>query len=224
MKKLFFCSVITMVLLWGCQGRDKSTALITESFEAKYFIDIMKDPQSISKAALAKIAGTDATNIKIYNENFSTDVSQRTILFSWSNGKKKDIKTAEGKELSINDYSSLGLGFAQKISEEDFRKKFESKTTVQEEINRMTRDETIDADLAIVEARNLAQNAKIQQFEKLDNIGNAAYWETPVNALHVFANGISFTVTTNLENEKSGKEKAIELVQYVFSNVLKPSK
>ena len=94
----------------------------------------------------------------------------------------------------------------------------------QDEINRITKDETVDADIAIAEAKGLAENAKTQQFEKLENIGEAAYWETPVNALHVFANGISFTVTTNLENEKRSKEKAIALTAFVFSNPLKSSK
>lgn len=215
---------VAFVLLLSACNQSKQSVAVPEAFEARLLTAIMKDPETVSKETLAKIAGTDALNIKIYNENFSTDVSQRTILFSWLNGEKQIIKTASGKELSINAYNSLGLGFVQKTSKEDFRNKFESRTFVQQEINRITKDETIDADLAIAEAKYLAQNAKMQQFEKLENVGELAYWETPINALHIFANGVSFTVTTNLENEKSGKEKAIELVQFVFSNPLKSSK
>lgn len=214
---------IAFLLLTACNNTHQS-AEAPATFEAKQLIAMMQNPQSVSKESIAGIVGTDADKINIYNESFSADVSKRTILFSWANGDKKSIKTTDGKELRLDGYSSLGLGFVTKISKADFQKKYEDKTAVQDEINRITSDETIDADIAIAEAKQLARNAKTQQFEKLENIGEAAYWETPVNALHVFANGISFTVTTNLENEKRSKEKAIELTAFVFSNPLKSSK
>lgn len=217
-------SVVALVVLLSACNQSKQSADVPVIFEAKQLTGIMKAPQSVSKEAIAEIAGTDADKINIYNEDFAADVSKRTILFSWQNGKKKPFKTADGKELTINEYCSIGVGLVTKISKEDFRKKFESKSSVQDEINRITNDETVDADIAIAEAKQLARNAKIQQFEKLENIGEAAYWETPVNALHVFAKGISFTVTTNLADEKNSREKAIELVQLIFNNPLKSSK
>jgi len=214
---------IAFLLLTACNNTHKS-AEAPATFEAKQLIAMMQNPQSVSKESIAGIAGTDAAKIKIYNEDFAADVSKRTILFSWANGDKKTVKTTDGKELQLDGYSSLGLGFVTKISKADFQKKYESKTAVQDEINRITKDETIDADIAIAEAKGLAENAKTQQFEKLDNVGELSYWETPVNALHVFANGICFTVTTNLENEKRSKEKTIALTAFVFSNPLKSSK
>lgn len=214
---------IAFLLLTACNNTHKSTEA-PATFEAKQLIAMMQNPQSVSKESIAGIAGTDAAKIKIYNEDFAADVSKRTILFSWANGDKKTVKTTDGKELQLDGYSSLGLGFVTKISKADFQKKYESKTAVQDEINRITKDETIDADIAIAEAKGLAENAKTQQFEKLDNVGELSYWETPVNALHVFANGICFTVTTNLENEKRSKEKTIALTAFVFSNPLKSSK
>ena len=221
MRSIIFS--IAFLLFTACNNTHQS-AEAPATFEAKQLIAMMQNPQSVSKESIAGIAGTDATKIKVYNESFSADVSKRTILFSWANGDKKSIKTTDGKELQLDGYSSLGLGFVTKISKAGFQKKYESKTAVQDEINRITSDKTIDADIAIAEAKQLARNAKTQQFEKLENIGEVAYWETPVNALHVFANGISFTVTTNLENEKQSKEKAIELTAFVFSNPLKSSK
>lgn len=216
-------SILMLVMISACNNTNQQVA-VPDTFDAKQLIAIMQNPQSVSKEAIAEIAGTDAAKIKVYNENFSADVSKRTILFSWANGEKKSVKTTDGKELQMDGYSSLGLGFVTKISKEDFRKKFESKSYVQDEIDRVTKDETIDADIAIAEAKNLAANAKIQNFEKLENLGESAYWETPVNALHVFAKGISFTVTTNLADENKSKEKAVELVKLVFNNPLKLSK
>lgn len=205
------------MMLISC-GTQNETVEIPSDFDAKILVEIMKNPENLSKDQLAEIIGTDAGNLKVSKEYFSPDPSKRTLLFSWPNGGQKTIKTIDHKELKMDAYSSMGIGFIQKISKENFQEKFESKTFIQNEINRISKDENIEADLAIAEAKNLAQNAKIQQFEKLENIGEIAYWETPVNALHVFANGNSFTVTTNLETEKESKEKAIQLVQLIFDN------
>ena len=210
-----------VVLIMACNNTNQTVA-VPAAFETKQLTSMMQNPQSVSKESIAKIAGTDASKIKVYNENFSPDVSNRTILFSWANGEKKSVKTTGGKELQLEGYSSLGIGFIAKISKADFQKKYESKTAIQDEINRITKDEIIDADIAIAEAKGLAENAKTQQFEKLDNVGELSYWETPVNALHIFAKDICFTVTTNLADEKTSKEKAIELAQVVFNNPQKP--
>lgn len=217
-------SVVALVVLLSACNQSKQSAAVPVTFEAKQLTGIMKAPQFVSKEAIAEIAGTDADKINIYNEDFATDVSKRTVLFSWQNGGKKSVKTGNGKELTVNEYSSMGVGFVTKTTKENFQQKFESKSYVQDEINRITNDENIDADVAIAEAKQLAQNAKTQQFEKLENIGEAAYWETPVNALHVFAKGISFTVTTNLSDEKNSRGKAVELAQLIFNNPIESSK
>ena len=219
MKKLISAAAFAIILSACNQVSEKVS--VPTTFNIKQLTALMKNPLSVSKDAIADIAGADANKIKVHNEDFTVDVSKRTILFSWQNGEKKSVETTKGKALSINEYSSLGIGFVTKISKENFQKKFESKTAVQREINRITKDETIAADQAIMEAKHLAANAKIQQFEKLENIGELAYWETPVNALHVFAKGISFTVTTNLTNQKNSKEKAVALAQLVFNNTQK---
>lgn len=215
--KTIILNICCIFLLISC-GTQNETLEIPLDFDSKVLVEIMKNPENLSKDKLAEIVGTESGKLKISQEYFSPDPSKRMLLFSWPNGGNKTIKTLEGKELKMDAYSSIGIGFIKKISKENFRQKFESKEFIRNEINRISKDEKIDADLAISEAKNLAQNAKIQKFEKLENIGEVAYWETPVNALHVFANGNSFTVTTNLETEKESKEKAIKLIQLIFEN------
>jgi len=211
-------SLPALVLLIAACNTTHKPVTVPTAFETKQLISIMQNPQSLSKESIAKIAGTDASEINAYSEDLAPDISKRTVLFSWQNGKKKSIKTSEGKELQVEGYSSLGLGFITKISKAGFQQKYESKTAVQEEMDRITQDETIDADIAIAEARDLAENARARQFEKLDHVGELSYWETPVNALHIYAKGICFTVTTNFDDGKTSKEKAIELAQLVFNN------
>lgn len=210
-------TICAIFFLISC-GSENQTVEIPVDFDAKVLLEIMKNPENLPKAQLAEIVGIEAGKIKISKEYFSPDPSKRTLLFSWPNGAQKTIKTMGGKELKMDAYSSIGIGLIQKISKEDFQKQFESKEFIQNEINRISKDETIDADLAIAEAKYLAENSKIQRFEKLDNLGEISFWETPVNALHVFTNGISFTVTTNLETEKESQEKAIEITQLIFDN------
>lgn len=213
MGKFIFCIILINLISCGTQNE---TAEIPVDFDAKVLVEIMKNPENLPKDKLAEIAGIEAGKIKISKEYFSPDPSKRTLLFSWPNGGQKTIKTMGKKELKMDAYSSIGIGLIQKISKGDFQEKFASKEFIQNEINRISKDESIETDLAIAEAKFLAENSKIQRFEKLDNVGEISFWETPVNALHVFANGISFTVTTNLETEKESKEKAIEITQLIF--------
>lgn len=220
MRSVIFLLAATLLL--ACNTNPES-AVVPATFEYSQLTAIMKDPQAVDRQRIAGIAGTEAAKLKTYQEDFSADVSKRTIVFSWPNGETKSMKTTGGKELQLEGHSSLGLGFLKKTSEESFRKKFTGQASVQEAINSITKDENIDADIAINEARYLAETARVQQFEEVENVGEAAYWETPVNALHVYARGISFTVTTNMENEKESRKKAVELTKFIFSNPLKLS-
>lgn len=214
MKNLSFLLIVLGLI--SC-GKNDEKVEVPEGFNAKVLLEIMKNPQALSKEEIAKIAGTESVKIKIYNESFSPEISKRNVLYSWPNGKNKIVKTQSGKELKLDAYSSVGVGFIKKISKLDFQKQYESNEFIQNEINRITNDESIDADLAIYEAKHLAETAKIQKFQKMENIGELAYWETPVNALHVFANGIAFTVTTNMEEESDSREAALKMVKLIMN-------
>jgi len=204
------------LILFSCKNSDKSVQ-IPEEFSVKHIVGIMKKPTSVSKEKLAEIAGTSADKIQIYNENFSPDISKRMILFSWPNAEQKTIKTRSGKELKVEGSNSLGMGLVKRISKDDFQNQFESKEFIQNDIERISKDETVNSDIAISEAKFLAENSKVQQFEKVENIGELAYWETPVNALHIYTNGISFTVTTNFPDEKESKSKAGEFLNLILN-------
>ena len=219
MKRSILIGCCFLIFL-SCKDSGDSVK-IPDEFSPQTIIEIMKKPTSVSNEKLAEIAGVESDKIRIYNENFSTDVSKRMVLFSWPNGAQKSIKTRLGKEIKMEGFHSLGLGLVKRISKNDFQNQFESKDFVRLEIDRITKDPSIEADIAISEAKYLAENAKNQKFEKWDKIDELAYWETPVNALHVFADGISFTVTTNFENDQLSQEKAIAFVKMIVENPIK---
>lgn len=212
----FIVAIICLVFI-SC-GQKNESVKVPVDFNPENLIDIMKNPENLSQEKLAEIAGTESGKIKISKDYFSPDPSKRTLLFSWPNGGQKTIQTMKGKELKMDAYSSLGIGFIRKISREDFQKQFESKEFIQNEINRITSDEGIPTDVAISEAKNWAQNAKIQQFERMEEIDELAFWETPVHALHFYNNGFAFTISTNLENSNESKSKAIELLNLILKS------
>lgn len=216
MRNFTFVLGFFILMISSCNSSNDKIA--STEIDSKKVIAVMKDPKSVSIEKIADLVGKKSSEIKIYKDDLSPDISKRAVIFSWQNGEKKSVKTLEGKDLSIIGYHSVGIGFLQKISEKDFQNKFHSKTAIQEEINRIAKDESIDADLAIAESKYLAQNSKLQQFEKVENVGELAYWETPVNALHIYNKGISFTITTNLNNEKDSKEIALKLTSILLNN------
>jgi len=217
MRNFTFVLGFFILMISSCNSSNDKIA--STEIDSKKVIAVIKDPKSVSLEKIANLVGKKSSEIKIYKDDLSSHISKRAVLFSWQNGEKKSVKTLEGKDLSIIGYHSIGMGFLQKISKKDFQNKFQSKTAIQEEINRITKDESIDADLAIAESKYLAQNSKLQQFEKVENVGELAYWETPVNALHIYNKGISFTITTNLGNEKNSREIALKLTNILLNNL-----
>jgi hypothetical protein len=92
-----------------------------------------------------------------------------------------------------------------------------TKEEISAEINQIVQNNDVDTDIAIYEAKEVAKKAKLLSFTKLENVGTTAYWETPLNVLHVLANDVAFSISTNLqEDETASKQKAIELANLIF--------
>lgn len=98
-----------------------------------------------------------------------------------------------------------------------FNRQYESKEAINEQISALTSDENTDPDLAIAEAKYLASQASTRQFEKMKGVAEGAYWETPVQALHLYTSGYAFTITTNCG--KGGKDKAMTLARLIFTTL-----
>ncbi|MNL55867.1 hypothetical protein D3C87_1793120 [compost metagenome] len=82
----------------------------------------------------------------------------------------------------------------------------------------MASDSNFSKEIATAEAQYLSDYAQRRNVEKLQNVATAAYWETPVNALHVLVDKVSFTITTNFgDDENLAKRNAIRLVNEVLN-------
>ena len=64
----------------------------------------------------------------------------------------------------------------------------------------------------------IADYADRRKTEKLENVATMAFWETPMNALHVLAKDAAFTLTANFgENEALAKDKSVELTNAILN-------
>lgn len=215
--KSFLLIFASLLLIHSCK-KGNETIEIPNDFDGKVIIDIFKNPKETFLTKVSEISGINSDKILISEEYESPNISQRSLLFSWPNGQSKSITTLDGKKEQLEAYSSLGIGFLRKISKENFSKQFESEDFIKQQIENISQSETIDSDIAILEIKNMALNAKTRKVEKLENVGELSYWEKSNHALHVFANGIAFTITTNMETEEKSKDAALEMVKMILTS------
>ncbi len=168
----------------------------------------------ISPEDVARLAGTDAGKIRIHYENYSPDPARHSVQYYWPTGETLALPGGN----TIDEYHSAGIAFVESLTSNEFRRRYGSNAGLQEKVNELGKDSTLSADAVIAEAKYLAGYAKTRKLENLSGIGEIAYWETPVQALHVFADGVTFTVTINAgENEKTNRSKATELVHLILN-------
>ena len=203
-------------LFISCNGSENSTADVPKSFDSEAIFANAKQLENlITPQDIAEITGIEVNKISAYQENFEDTATTQFLLFSWENGE-----TILAGDQEIKARSSIGFGRVQKMSLAEFNTTFQQKTAeqIKAEIEQMTTNESIDPDVAIWNAKEIAKNAKSQTFEKLANVGNAAVWESPINVLHVYVNDLAFSISANYgDDEKINKEKAISLAQFIFN-------
>lgn len=167
----------------------------------------------ISPEEVAKVAGVDAALIGMHYENYSPDPSRHSVQYHWPGGKTVSLPGGH----SIDEYHSLGIAFVKPVSREEFKAQYHNNADLQKKVNELGADSTLGADEAIAEARYISEYAGVRKLEEVPRVGEMAFWETPVQALHVFADGVTFTITVNLgEDEKENRNKAVEMVKAIL--------
>lgn len=201
-----------LVVLCGCT---KPTAEMPSDFEgAKLAAKVTALHEILSADDVAGLSGADAGKIGIHYENFSSDPAQHSLQYHWPTG---NILSLPGGH-SIDEYHSAGIAFVELMTADEFKQRYGTNAGLQQKVNELGKDSTLSTEVAIAEAKYLGEYAKSRELESLDGVGELAFWETPVQALHVFADGVSFTVTINVgENEETNRGKATELVRLILN-------
>lgn len=224
MKKTFQLLIVASgLLLYSCDfigeagGGGGGSAKVPESFNADKMVEQRTDLENIIDAGMvAKVAGVDQGKIEVSTEKYSEDPNEYKALYSWDSGKEITV----GSNVQLSQFYSLGLANVQKLSQEEFDKQFGSKEGVLSRAENMIKNASLSEEEAQFEKEYWNNYAGQQQLTEVKNVGDKAYWEMPIQVLHVFANGVAFSITSNFgEDEATNKGKAIELTKVLFENL-----
>lgn len=204
-------------LLWlacSCSGNTGKVD-IPDSFEAETILSKAGKLETLlDKEKIADVVGVSADKIDEYIEGNAHLGGQYTVLYSWPTGKTITIE----EQVEIEEYHSIGLGFVRQMSAEAFENYYGSNAGLQQQVDELAALENLDADIGELEARYMAAYAKQRTVEKLNGVGTMAFWEKPVNALHVLANEAAFSITTNFgADEALARKNAVKLLDVLLN-------
>lgn len=202
--------------LYSCSTTENNASVPAE-FEAKQLLSNTDKLNRILTADMvAKVGAVSKEKLQINYEDFSESVANQKLAYSWNSGK--EIKVGGGKH-AIAQYYSLGIANVQAMEETTFAQVMGSSAGLQKQVDALAKDTFLSKDLAMEQAAYLKAYAKEQKITAVKNVGNLAYWETPIQVLHVLANGVAFSITANFGgDEAQNKSKAIALANEIFNH------
>lgn len=213
MKKLALL-LITTVFLSSC-GLKGEKAAVPDDFDAEEMLANQNYLQNVLNIEMvAKAVGVSVDKIEEYIEGDTRQGGQYTVLYSWPTGKTKTIE----EQVEIEEYHSIGLGFLRQMTAEAFENYYGSNAGLQQQVDELATLENLDIDVSELEALYMATYAKQRTVEKLDGVGTMAFWEKPVNALHVLADDAAFTITTNFGTDEAlARKNAVKLLDILLN-------
>lgn len=215
MNKVF--KVVIAAFLFASCGGNTESVRVSEDFNPEVIISNQNSLQKIlTKEMVAEVAKVPADKIKTHVESKINQRGQYTILYSWATGKKKKVG---GGKYEIDDYNSFSIGFIKNMNVAEFEKYYGTNDGLQMQVDDMTKQEHFNKETGTVEAKYIADYAGRRKTQKFENVATMAFWETPMNALHVLAKDAAFTVTANFGNDETlAKKKSVELVNAILNN------
>ncbi len=216
MKRLVYPIAMAGYLLFqACQPADKPVQP-SATFKVARLLANKHRPQAlITTAAIGAIAAVSPNKIIIQPENNDSLTGQGTVTFSWPAGDQITV----GSQYVIDRYHAIGITSIGPCNLAQFNDRYRGNHFLQLAIDEKGKDSSLPADIAIAEIKYWAHYAKTCQLEKVNQVGDAAYWEMPMQALHVLVHDVAFTITTNVgHNEVQSREMAIQLVHALFNN------
>lgn len=205
------------VIISSCGGGSTESVHIPGDFKPEIVITNQNRLQKIlTKEMVAEVANVPADKIEAQVENNINQQGQYTVLYSWPTGNT--LKVGDGKH-EIAEYHSISIGLVQQMTAEVFEKHYGTNEGLQEQVNQMVQQENFNKEVGIAEAKYIAAYAGTRKAERLENVATAAFWETPMNALHVLAKDAAFTLTANFGDDAAlAKKKSVALVNAILNS------
>lgn len=206
--------VLALIFFASCSGNIENVSVPDDFSSEKIISKQNRLQQILTKEMVAKAVNVPIEKIEISVENSINRSGQYTALFSWTTGDKKRVGNHE-----IDEYHSISIGFIKQMNIDDFEKYYGTNEGLQMEVDNMSKQEYFNKEIGTAEAKYISEYARTRKMQKLDNVATVAFWETPMNALHVLANDATFTVTVNFSDDEAlAKKKSIELVKAILNN------
>ncbi|MDR7129774.1 hypothetical protein J2X69_002120 [Algoriphagus sp. 4150] len=173
----------------------------------------------IPPAELATLLGKDREQIIRHRKNYDPDASRHATVFSWPSGQTVSMEGI-GDEMEV--FHSVSVGYVREMTEAEFGQRYGEGKALEQDIDALSTNPDVDADIAVEEVAYLAEQAKSVTYEQVDHIGLPAYWEMPAQALHIHTGGASVTVAINMgDNEQKNKGMAIQVANLLLAGAAK---
>lgn len=194
-----------------------NTATVPSDFNVAQLLDHIENlDQILTGDMVANVSQSPKDKLYINYEDYSSAPAEHTLAYSWASGK--DIKVGNGKQ-TIAQYYSLGIANVQAMTAAAFEQKMGTAAGLQHKVDALAKDTMLSKDVAVAEALYLKEYAAEQQITAVNGVGNKAYWEMPLQVLHVFANDVAFTITANMgEDAAQNKSAAIAIANEIFNS------
>lgn len=211
---------LLLVTIAGCSSEGE--APVPASFDGEKLLAQAEYPDRLlTKTAVAVAAGQQEEKISLRRHSSAVPAYGIIATYSWPTGNEQSIIDIKGQKLAIPGYASVAVGLIRPADAAFFRAWHNGNAGMQAEADALARDSAITAAIGLQELRYLDGYAKSRSIAAVRNVGELAYWEMPAQALHVLADGSSFTVIASVEdNEAANRRMAIQVAAQVLSSKL----
>lgn len=197
------------------------------SFTEKY--DELLTMDMVSQAT-----GKDAGGMIFGYQKIAKSSKYHDVSFSWKTGRKKNVS---GLEVPVDDYVKLtGI---DAISLNKFKMSYKAVSAEDAQVLKNTANDAIDGksnnksvndglkqldDMGIskdeqkkkMESLTNSAQSMTQGFVAIENLGDAAVWNTKTHTMYVFKNGAMFELVVDLSDVAKNKDIAIAISQMIL--------
>lgn len=189
----------------------------------------------LTKEMVAESSGTAAEVMTTTNTKTHPNNKYHLVQYSWKTGR---IKNIGGMNIPVQDYVELSGIEAISLSQFQISYKAVSKKEADalkqktsEAVAGKSDNEAINKRLKKLDEMGISKEDQkkmmdgfantaqemTEGFSAIENIGDAATWNSKTQTLYVFQNGAKFTLVTDLIDAKKNKEVAITLANMILS-------
>lgn len=214
---------IVFICLVGCTGGGRPAAVMPEAFDAQELLALIADSAAGWPVdEIAALARVPAGDIAVHTEDGEGRPDRKRLSFHWPSPEAISFTTISGETVALPRHHSFGIGNVRPTDRGTFEQHQLTGAGIRASIDELANDTSVDADIAIAQTAYLAEFATGMTVEKVARVGESAVWELPTQALHVYADGVAFTVTANFGDDPTvNQRKAIELTQLLFNRTIK---